>query len=349
MMFTRFRTSCFGLPFAGLLFSLALPAQAAAPAPIVMPSQWMSALASQRLAPGYRHFGDKVDALASALAASCEGQPAAAAASRQRWLEAAHDLRELSPLPIGPVLESRLLRRIDFWPTRPAQIESSIAQYAKTPANTARIGLPARGLPALEYLLFDAERPALADDGPACRYAVWLARDTAAGIAATVSAWPDWIADLAEAEPEREARLLADGINILIGSTETLRLKYLEKPLRPHTGPAETDAWRSGSARAGLTAYFSGLRAGLQGDEGMPGLTAMLRGRGLLTLAERLDQRIDAVQTALAALPPDFAADAARPQTGTLVSELSRLQRLLAEELADAMKVSIGFGENDGD
>ncbi|MCK9260948.1 MAG: imelysin family protein [Azoarcus sp.] len=349
MMFTRFRTSCFGLPFAGLLFSLALPAHAAAPAPIVMPSQWMSALASQRLAPGYRQFGDKVDALASALAASCEGQPAAASAARQRWLEAAHDLRELSPLPIGPVLESRLLRRIDFWPTRPAQIETSIAQYAKTPANTARIGLPARGLPALEYLLFDTDRPALANDGPACRYAVWLARDTAAGISATVSAWPDWIAGLDDAEPEREARLLADGINILIGSTETLRLKYLEKPLRPHAGPPETDAWRSGSAHAGLMAYFSGLRAGLQGDEGMPGLTAMLRGRGLLTLAAQLDQRIDAVQTALAALPEDFAAEAARPLTDTLISELGRLQRLLAEEVADKMSVAVGFGENDGD
>jgi predicted lipoprotein len=55
------------------------------------------------------------------------------------------------------------------------------------------------------------------------------------------------------------------------------------------------------------------------------------------------------VQTALAALPEDFAAEAARPLTDTLISELGRLQRLLAEEVADKMSVAVGFGENDGD
>lgn len=128
-----------------------------------------------------------------------------------------------------------------------------------------------------------------------------------------------------------------------------LRLKYLDKPLRPRSGPAETDAWRSGAARDGLVAYFGGLRAGLQGGEGWPGLTAVMRGRGLLALADRVDVRLEAVAAALADLPGDFGAEAARPAAENLMTELGRLQRLLAEDVADAMKVTVGFGESDGD
>lgn len=335
---------------ATLLLALAAPlAAAAAPAPYVMPSQWMAALTESRLAPGYAELGERVEALGAALQATCAGRPAAMAAARVRWREAQLALRALSPLPFGPVLETRVLRRIDFWPTRPAQIERSIAQYAKSPDDTARLGLSARGLPAIEYLLFDAGRAPLADDPAACRYAAWLAQDAAGALADTATGWPAWRAALAEADPEREARLIGDGINILIGSTEVLRLKYLDKPLRPRSGPAETDAWRSATARDGLLAYFGGLRAGLQGGEGLPGLTAMLRGYGLLTLAERVDARLDAVAAALAALPEDFGAEAARPAAENLMTELGRLQRLLAEDVADAMKVTVGFGESDGD
>ena len=335
---------------ATLLLALAAPlAAAAAPAPYVMPSQWMAALTEARLAPGYAELGERVEALGAALQAACAGRPAALAAARVRWREAQLALRALSPLPFGPVLETRVLRRIDFWPTRPAQIERSIAQYAQSPDDTARIGLSARGLPAIEYLLFDAGRTPLADDPAACRYAAWLAQDAAAALADTASGWPAWRAALAEADPEREARLIGDGINILIGSTEVLRLKYLDKPLRPRSGPAETDAWRSGAARDGLVAYFGGLRAGLQGGEGWPGLTAVMRGRGLLALADRVDASLDAVAAALADLPGDFGAETARPAAENLMTELGRLQRLLAEDVADAMKVTVGFGESDGD
>lgn len=335
---------------AALLLALVAPfAAATAPAPYVMPSQWMAALTDAHLAPGYAELGERVAALGAALQATCAGQPGAQAAARVRWREAQLALRALTPLPFGPVLETRVLRRIDFWPTRPAQIERSIAQYAQNPADTARIGLSARGLPAIEYLLFDSGRAPLAEHPAACRYAAWLAHDAAGALADTTAGWPAWRAALAEADAEREARLIGDGINILIGSTELLRLKYLEKPLRPRSGPAESDAWRSGAARDGLLAYFAGLRAGLQGGEGRPGLTAVMRGRGLLELGERIDAQLDAVGVALDALPGDFADEAARPAADALMTELGRLQRLLAEDVAEAMKVTVGFGENDGD
>ncbi|THF56852.1 imelysin family protein [Pseudothauera rhizosphaerae] len=338
------------VPLAALLLACLPPAAgAAAPAPYVQPSQWLTALAQQRLAPGYTTLAGRVDALAEALDAACAGQPEAAAAARERWREAALSLRALSPLPFGPVLETRVLRRIDFWPTRPAQIERSIAQYAAKPQDTARIGLSARGLPAIEYLLFDAGRASLAEDAAACRYTAWLAHDAAAAVHETAAAWPAWVDGLAEADAERDAQLIRDGINILIGSTEVLRLKYLEKPLRHRAGPPETDAWRSGAGRAALTAYFDGLRVGLQGGEGLYGLTAVMRGRGLLVLADRLDTQITATAAALAALPEDFGAEAARPAAEALMTELGRLQRLLAEDVADAMKVTVGFGESDGD
>src|SRR5690606_5910167 len=99
---------------------------------------------------------------------------------------------------------------------------------------------------------------------------------------------------LAEADADTEAALLTDGVNILIGAIDTLRVRYLEKPVRSSAAQPDFDAWRSGATRAHLLAYHEALRLGLQGrvtttgearpgtadpasGHGLPGLTAVLR------------------------------------------------------------------------
>ncbi|WP_341643461.1 imelysin family protein [Thauera sp. SDU_THAU2] len=328
---------------------LSAPASAAAPAPFISPSAWMSALGRQVLAPGYAELARSSTALAQRVDAVCK-QPGDGTldAARGAWRQAALELRRLSALPYGPALETRILRRLDFWPTRPPQIESSLRGRAAGTLADERIGVTAKGLPALEYLLFDPARASLATDAAACGYASWLAADAARDLDAILPAWQDWIASLDEIDEETEASMMSDSVNILIGGIDTLRVKYLEKPARKPTDRSGFDAWRSGEERSHLLALFDGLRLGLQGREGLPGLTAMLRGRGLLVLADRFDAQIALAGDALQALPAipgeDGGAAIARA-----IEALAVLQGLLAHDAAEHLKVRVGFGDNDGD
>lgn len=354
---------------------LSTVADAAAPAPFVSPAQWMLALGQQVLAPHYAELSRSATTLAERIDTSCRAPgDSALEAARSAWRQTALELRALSALPFGPALETRILRRLDFWPTRPAQIESSLRDRAAGTLPDTRIGVTAKGLPALEYLLFDAERARLDTDPTACAYATWLARDIAAELGAIEPAWSAWIDRLNEADAATEAQLLGDGVNILIGGLDTLRQKYLEKPARKPADKSGFDAWRSAQERAHLLAFFDGLRLGLQGanvpnndaqnnqavnkdtqngiervqGKALPGLSAILRGRGLLELAARLDAQTAAVSAALQTLPSPPAADGGAA-IARASETLAALQGLLAREVAARLKVAVGFGENDGD
>lgn len=352
-----------------LLFSAT--AGAAAPAPFVSPKQWMSALGEHVLAPRYVHLSRSTHTLAERIEASCKTSAAAAAAdeaqatlaaARAAWRQAALELRSVSALPFGPVLERRVLRRIDFWPTRPPQIESSLRERAAGTLADARIGVTAKGFPALEYLLFDTSRARLDTEPAACVYASWLARELVTELDTLQPAWSAWLDSVHAADAAAEAQLLSDGVNILIGSVDNLRQKYLEKPARKPAEPTGFDAWRSGAERAHLSAYFDGVRVGLQGRATAPhpsatpsanaaqgiGLSALLRGRGLLELAAQLDAHVDAVARALQALPSPPAADGGAAIAHASAA-LSALQGLLSREVANRLKIAVGFGDHDGD
>lgn len=325
-------------------------ARAEPPAPIVAPSQWMATLARAYLAPRYESLAGEARDLAASAARVCASPGAEALqAARSDWKRTALSLRRVSPLPFGPVLESRMLRKIDFWPTRAAQIEASIVKFGAAEVRLDRVGVTAKGLPALEYLLFDPVRAGINEDAAACAYASWVARELSEAVAPVSKEWMNWADSLADAEPEVEKQLLVDGVNILIGSVEVLRTKFLEKPLQSSSPTPAFDAWRSGESVASMQASFDALRVGLLGRDVVPGLVAVLQGRGLLTLAEGLERLVGASARAFSTLPSDLGAADGRASAAKAATELAKLQYFLAEDVATKLKVAVGFGESDGD
>ena len=125
------RFSLWALRAVLLTITLCGSARAESLAPFVAPSQWMSRLAEQTLVPGYAQLSTRVEALTVAVETLCTTPgDAARSTAHEQWRAAALQLRRLSALPVGPVLDSRVLRYVDFWPTRPAQIESAIVGRA---------------------------------------------------------------------------------------------------------------------------------------------------------------------------------------------------------------------------
>ena len=153
-------------------------------------------------APQAQAWERSAQALSEATAALCQASSggdaqAALQQARTAWRSTVGQWEALSAVAIGPVIARRTQRAIDFAPTRPALIEKAIQIQPQGAAAMERVGTPAKGLPALEWLLWT--RP-MQPSTPACGYAHEVALDIAreaAAVAAEFSraAQTDWGAE----------------------------------------------------------------------------------------------------------------------------------------------------------
>jgi len=328
-------------------------------APAVSDAQFIGSLA-RRFAKNYGELQQRGAVLRDAVTALC-AEPAAAerlTAARTAWRQTAIALRYLEAWPLGPTLEARALPRMDFWPTRVPQIDAAVADQGRGTLDLTRVGVTARGLPALEYLLFDTGRgtPALASAAH-CQYAQRLAGEVAELTAELQAAWTQWSSSAALADPEKARALVGDTLNVVVAALNGMRARKLARPATApgQPPPAPTwEAWRSGATRDHLLATLAGVRAVLVGDEAAnsstsaPGLLALLRSRGQAALAQQLADRLGAAEAAVKALPPDPSRASARAYSGALQA-LAQLQEGLAGDAATALQVTMGFNDSDGD
>jgi predicted lipoprotein len=129
-------------------------------------------------APQAAAFAEQAGGLPTAISAVCDADADAPRAkleqARERWKASALAWDRLSGVQVGPLVQRRSTRQIDFTPTRPELIKRAIQTAPQDATAMESIGTPAKGLPALEWLLWT---PAIAPATPACRYAVQVAAD----------------------------------------------------------------------------------------------------------------------------------------------------------------------------
>lgn len=124
--------------------------------PFYQPPDVVQGAWRQWFAPRARDVVLRAEALEAALSAACAapGGVGAVDAARAAWAEAALAYGRLSAVSVGPLLQRRSTRQIDFAPTRPELIRRAIASAPADLQALERIGTPAKGLPALEWLLW---------------------------------------------------------------------------------------------------------------------------------------------------------------------------------------------------
>lgn len=296
-----------------------------------------AAIEREWIAPRAAEFARDGKQLAPAVQALCDAPPATADAALQqargRWRDAMASWERLSAVAIGPVLERRSQRQIDFTPTRPRLIEKAVKTAPADAAAMELIGTPAKGLPALEWLLWvKPAQPA----SPECRYAVQVAAEIgreAQALASTRSA------------PADARTALADLVNQWVGGLERLRWANLEMPARvAQTGAKEAPDFprrASGASALAWAAQWEALR-GLA--IGTASLESALRERGQSKTADALARAVRAADADLR----DLAANDT-PRILAAAKTLAALKRLVENEVAPALGVSIGFSDADGD
>lgn len=352
-------------PLAWACTSLALAASAAAPAaaqgipaayaevalPFYTPAHLSAGLTSQWYGASAAAFAGSAQALVEGWQQYCAGQGAIGAV-QQRWRAAATDWERLSAVAIGPLVERRSMRLLDFQPLRPAAVRKAVTTAPADLRGMERVGAPAKGFPALEWLLWT--EPA-APSTPACSYALMAARE----IQAEAQALQQGFAKLAqtpwnEDESEAAPTLMAEFINQWTGGLERLRWAQMEKPVRSQGKAAAPDFARSASQTSlpSWRAQWSALQAlavhrasavPVAGKDIVP-IELYLRGRGLNDLAQ---QWVDAVQAADQAIGQLASTDKAAVLQA--VKALNQVKQLMQDEVAPALEINIGFSDADGD
>ncbi|MFM9900873.1 MAG: imelysin family protein [Polaromonas sp.] len=349
---------------AGLSLSLKALAQPAPPAlpvvafPFYNAAHAMQGLHQHLLVPRAQAFAEASQQLLTRTTAYCASPGGAAALSpvRQQWQATLQAWEALSSVGTGAVLARRAQRQIDFWPTRPALIERAMARLPQGEQAMALVGTPAKGLPALEWLLWrQPAQPAT----PACAFAQELTRDVAREAQALLLAETQTATQAWDDEDHQDAARqgMEEWINQWLGGLERLRWAQMEKPLKAAPAgqrPAYarqasgSDAaswqtqWRTLREQAGLT--DAQRRAPPQPGLALIPIEALLMGQGHLALAARWHTALAQADQAVASADPTRA-----PSVLAASAALKSLNLLFQNEVAGSLNIPLGFSDADGD
>ncbi len=311
--------------------------------------QAVRALVREAVVPGYRDAANASQTLTESLRLLA-GTPNAPhlAAARAAWRTAALAWRRLLPWRLGSIATSGVLARTGYWPVQPRLIERLIASARPPDADMVEeAGAPARGLFAIEHLLFTDS--ALAPDAARARQLMsalsqdlqTAARDTAREVEQDLTRPADGLA----ARPDETInKLVAD----LFGTVDLLTTARLTGPFE--STPTELQAQPPEGQPSG-TSHLLTL-AVLEGVERLyrVGLAPLVQ-RPAPALATRVQTAFEHARTDVTAIgtPIEEAARTRRPTLLQAAIATRNLEHALKVDLASALGVTITFRSNDGD
>jgi len=317
-------------------------------------------LTDEVIVPAHDRLAADASTLASSLTALCSGAPDTTQAA---WRAVRADWSVTGAFSFGPVLEQAQAGPLDFWPVREATIEEKITGAPATldAAYIDSLGTSAKGLPALEYLLFPT--PPMPGT-PRCAYAEALALDIAERTTAIADAWNPTHAEALRTAGHGSTVYASEqaGLDVIVNATiENLyRMvkEKLDRPLGNLTGsapdPTLVESRYSDGALLELTYNLDGFAAiyfGADLESGAdPGLGALVAARNA-DLDARIVTQLGVARTALAAIPGSLATALTtdRSAVQTTRDEIDALRRLIKLDVASLLGVTLMLSDNDGD
>lgn len=332
-------------------------------------------LSTDVIVPTYGAFETRTDTLEGEVAGLCEALDASALERAQAaWRDARVPLKQAEAWAFGPIEDLRIEAAVDFWPVRTYAVDETLESGGPfTLEAVEALGVASRGLPALEYLLFDHEGGSEAvlerlgtDVGGgtrACAYAAGLALDVEARAAELHAAWSpageDYASAFSQGAGEGDMAGVQMSLDTLVNRTifalANVTDAKLGKPLGRGNGgspvPGAVESRFSDNSWADIRANIEGVGQVYFGkqDDGT-GLQDLIVGPNP-DLDTRIVAAFGALRSALAA-PPDVLRIAVveHPEAVNAIrDEVLELRRLFQVDLATQLGVTVTLNDNDGD
>jgi hypothetical protein len=279
-------------------------------------------------------------------------------AAREPWKR--NEVFDFGPYAAGP---HRFGPTLDFWPARPSSIEAILNDPDALPGSAEALGADERGLPVIDYLLFERGVDAF-ESGRRCAYTKTLTEDLIVLSRGIRDAWDpsggDYLGAMlrsGEGDGAFDDIELAFGevLNHLGFAVATARKKRLADPLGAgdHADPDAVESRFSGRSLADLRDILRGVEdvcfAPVGADQ--RSLSSLLELANRPDLPRKLRAALGAGHAALDAVPEPLAR-AVVEAPGSVehaIAELAPLERLLSADVVGAFGRPAAFGGTDGD
>jgi len=321
--------------------------------------------------PLYRDFETATVVLDTRAGELCAGaSPASLAAAQDAWWAARAPWKAAEVFAFGPYKDEplRLGPKIDFWPGRPESVEMIL--YGTAPITAASIetaGAAAKGLPAIEYLLYEPGADLVGQFSTfprRCEYLRALTADLVKRATEMREAWDpahgNYLGELVEAGRGSTSystlqMALGEVVNRMGFTVENIRAEKLGKPLGTTSGgspqPDKAESRWSGRSLEDIRDNLRGIeQLYFVGEtEEQPGLDFYLRERG--SFGATMRARLDGAHAALNAIDvPLTQAVVDQPdRVQAAIDRLGELQRFIQVDVIDALGLTVGFNDNDND
>ena len=299
--------------------------------------------------PGTARFASATAALGAAAEADCTDT-----ALRPAYQEAFDAWMGIAHLTLGPLEEDGRGLAIAFWPDTRGMVGRSVARLVAeedpiaTSGEYAEVSIAARGLFALERLLYDEDFAGYGAESYSCALARAMAADLAVLGREVDTAWrEDFATTLSSAGEAGNSRFLSPReasqalYTALATGLEFVADQRLGRPMGSFDAPKPqvAEARRSGRSLRNVVLSLEALQglAGTLSDAPTP----------------KADAAFDRALTAARGLEDPVFAGVADPISRIRVEALQNDVRAISEavgaEIAPALGVSVGFNSADGD
>lgn len=349
----------------GLLILLTTPALGQA----VTVEEVLRNAVDEAIRPGFAALDADATQLEAELARLCdERSEAALASARAQFGQVVTDYSRIEFLRFGPLMEENRAERMLFWPDRKGialrQVQQVLAEKDETAADEATLGeksVALQGLGALEFVLYGSGAGELLTNSGdfRCRYGATIAAavETVASELAEAWAAADGIAaELANpTSASTTYRTETEALEALTGAMSHGIEAIRDQRLLPFLGregeeprPRSALLWRSGMTIASIRANFEGIANLFERSRIGEAVTEENLWVGN-SVSFEFANAVRAADTVTVPLEQALADETQRKALGYLVILTRSLERLLGENLAAALGLSVGFSSLDGD
>ena len=329
----------------------------------------LKGLGEQIFLPRYVEFEERAHEIEARASALCDDPTEETlGAARDVWWASRAPWKRNETVAFGPYVEPTFFGdAIDFWPCRPESI--LLVLDGTEPIDGSLLGAAAKGLPAIEYLLYEPDADVVAESAPGsrrCEYLGAMSVELAAEATAIREAWDpaggDFLGELVEAGRDSETydsvdMALGEVVNRLVYDIEAARNAKIGAPLGNRTAgvpqPYAAESHYSGRSLEDVRDNLRGVEEVCFGAdvEDAQSLTRYLDGIGRGDIAPALREAFDESYAALDAIPGTLneavVSDPALVQEA--VDRLGELQLLIQADLINAMGLMLTFTDADGD
>jgi hypothetical protein len=282
----------------------------------------ITALASEVYQPAYGQLATSAEAMAGALQAYCAGT-GDVAAPRAAWNQTRDDWLATRAFRFGPVGDARLAPDIDF-AIDPTKVEAAAAGGE----DAAALGTDARGLGAVELLLFSEEPPE--PGSPECDYLVSASGVITATAATAADGWGEYTGELIAMDSQDAVELAVNGISATL---DELVMMYL---------PDDAQATPAQRVDRDVDALYGSIdRAYFGGGSGGVGTLVAAASSGA---GEDTSAAIQALGVAVPAVQPAEVTGRAEAMEAAIEA-----RRLVQTVVTSVLSTALLLGDSDGD